>query len=161
MIRRATAEDAEVIGELWLKLVNYHQALDVDLPRASRDGASRYAQRVNARLDDPHSRIFVAEEDGQVVGYVLGVVVDLVPDMFVQERSGFLADIYVLDEYRNRAIGRALVDALIEWFKSQGLRYFEWHVAVANDAARAFWYSLGGRDSMIRMRYDLFEESDS
>jgi ribosomal protein S18 acetylase RimI-like enzyme len=156
-IRPATAGDAAEIGKLWEKLVAYHQALDDDLPRAARDGDRLYARSIANRLHDSHTRVLVAEENDKVVGYVLGVVVDLVPDMFEQEDGGFLADIYVEENYRGRGIGRALVEALADWFK-QGLHHFEWHVAANNPSGLAFWRAIGGRDLMIRMRTDLHQE---
>jgi GNAT superfamily N-acetyltransferase len=100
----------------------------------------------------------VAEEDGLVVGYVLGIVVDLVPDIFEQEAGGFLADIYVDDAYRGRGIGRALVEALADWFRQRGLRHYEWHVASSNVDGLAFWRAMNGRNLMIRMRARLEED---
>ena len=152
MIRRATAADAEAIGDMWEALVTYHEALDPDLPTASPDGGKRYANLLVNRLEDTYTRSFVAEEDGRLVGFVLGMVVDLVPDMFAQEPCGFLADIYVDTAYRRRGIGRALVGALLDWFKGLGVPYFDWHVAAHNPEGLAFWRALGGRDIMVRMR---------
>ena len=80
---------------------------------------------------------------------------EIMPEMFEQEPSGFLADIYVEEEYRHAGVGRALVDALAEWFGERGLRYFEWHVAARNTDGMQFWKALGGRDVMIRMRADV------
>ena len=97
----------------------------------------------------------VADVDDLVVGYVLGVVVDLAPEMFLQETSGFLADIYVDQAYRRQGVGRALVEALIAWFGKQGIHYYEWHVAARNQESIAFWRSLGGHEVMLRMRGEI------
>lgn len=157
-IRPAKVADAPEIGKLWEKLVIYHQVLDIDLPRAAPNGDRLYARSIADRLHDSHTRVLVAEEEGRIIGYVMGVVVDLVPDMFEQEFGGFLADIYVEEAYRGRGIGRALVETLAAWFKQQGLRHFEWHVAANNPDGLAFWRALGGRDLMIRMRTHLNDE---
>lgn len=154
-IRSARPDDIDAVAKLWQDLVLYHHRLDASLPPAAPQGARRYARRLVDRLDDPMSRVFVAEDSGSVVGYVLGVVVDLAPEMFAQEPSGFLADIYVAESHRRRGIGRALVDSLRAWFASQGLGYFEWHVAALNEESIAFWRSVGGRDVMLRMRAEL------
>jgi ribosomal protein S18 acetylase RimI-like enzyme len=145
----------DAVAQLWEALVLYHHHLDASLPPAAPQGARRYARRLVDRLDDPMSRVFVADDGGKVVGYVLGVVVDLAPEMFAQEASGFLADIYVAEAYRRQGIGRALVEALQAWFGGKGLRYFEWHVAAQNQESIAFWRSVSGRPVMLRMRAEL------
>jgi ribosomal protein S18 acetylase RimI-like enzyme len=160
VIRPATAADADSIGALWAELVAYHRAIDPDLPMAAPDGARRYAQLLMQRLDDPYTRVFVADDNGRSVGFVLGMIVDLVPDIFAQEPCGFLADIYVESAYRRRGIGRALVRALVDWFKERGAPYFDWQVASSNEEGLAFWRALGGRDLMVRMRADVEDVLD-
>ncbi len=158
MIRSARQEDAAAIARLWEHLVAYHQTLDGDLPQAAAEGGKRYAERLINRLDDTHTQVFVAEEGGKVVGYVLGVIADFVPEMFMPTIGGFLADIYVEDSNRRTGIGRALVETLMDWFRSRSVRYVEWYVASNNTAGRAFWQAVGGRDLMIRMRVNLTNE---
>src|SRR5690554_6059582 len=102
MIRPAVASDAVVIGKLWEQLLAYHQELDDDMPRASLHGGEIYARNIRDRIEDSHTRVYVAEVDGQVVGYALGLVVDRVPEMFEPEAGGFLADIFVEEAYRGQ-----------------------------------------------------------
>lgn len=154
-VRPAKPGDVDAIARLWEALVEYHRALDADLPPATSQGAMRYARRLVDQLDNPTTRVLVAVANGKIVGYVVGVVVDLAPEIFAQEPSGFLADIYVDAAQRRRGIGTALVEALVDWFRNNGLRYFEWHAAVQNPAGIAFWRALGGREVMLRMRADL------
>ncbi|MDZ7380036.1 MAG: GNAT family N-acetyltransferase [candidate division KSB1 bacterium] len=160
IVRPATVADADSIGILWRKLVEYHRTLDADLPVAAPDGAHRYARLLAQRIDDPYTRAFVAEDRERIVGFVLGMIVDLTPDIFAQEPCGFLADIYVDVAYRRRGIGRQLVRALVEWFKGRGVPYFDWQVASQNAEGLAFWRALGGRDLMVRMRADVEEVYD-
>lgn len=155
VIRRARVGDVDRISELWEALVEHHRALDPELPPASENGALRYARRILDHLDSESACVLVAVKERQVVGYVLGVVVDLAPEMFAQEPSGFLADIYVDADHRRVGIGQALVEALQAWFGERGIRYFEWHAAARNPEAIAFWRALGGREVMLRMRADV------
>lgn len=157
-IRLAVVEDQEAIARLWGELVDYHHQRDAALPAAAHHGAKRYARRVIQRLDDPYTRAFVAELDGQVVGFVLGMVVDLMADIFDQQPTGFLADIYVDETCRHRGIGRALVTALVAWFRERGLRAYEWQVAACNPDGLAFWRAMGGREVMLRMRASIEDE---
>ncbi|MCU0476188.1 MAG: GNAT family N-acetyltransferase [Anaerolineae bacterium] len=158
IIRTATEDDAEAIGQMWERLVAYHHALDPALPPAARGGGKVYAKRILQRLNDPLTRILVAQSDEQLVGYVLAVIVDIIPDMFVQENSGFLADIYVEDTHRRHGVGRGLVAAIQAWLTENHIASMEWHVAHNNTAGRAFWEAVGGRGVLIRMRADLTEQ---
>jgi GNAT superfamily N-acetyltransferase len=160
VIRVARAGDIDAIARLWEALVNFHHELDRELPTVSEDGAFRYAKRILNHIDDPSARVLVAEVDQQVVGYVLGVVVDLVPEMFSYDASGFLADVFVAEPYRRTGVGTALVKALADWFADKGLRYFEWHAAARNPTALAFWKALGGREVMVRMRADIVRDRE-
>lgn len=155
VIRPAEVADASAIGALWEKLVAYHEALSADLPRAAVGGALLYSRNIRQRLDDPSTQVFVAAKGDSLVGYVLGVCVDIVPEMFDQEPSGFLADIFVEESVRGQGIGQQLVLALVDWFHAAGVRHFEWHVAVHNANGLAFWKALGGRDLMLRMRAEI------
>lgn len=157
IVRQARAEDAEAIARLWTQLVEYHSALDATLPKASPLGAVQYARRTEDQMRNPSARVLVAEDtdNRRLVGYVMGVVVDLMPDIFTQEPSGFLADIYVAADYRQAGVGRALVNALADWFRERGLHFFEWHVAAQNQVGIDFWHAMNGRQVMIRMRSEL------
>jgi len=145
----------DVIGYLWEKLVEYHHQLDHNLPKAAKEGGKLYARSLQDRITDTHTGIFVAECDDRTVGFVMGVIADMIPEMFEQETGGFLADIYVEEQYRQQGIGQQLVQALIGWFRSRGVEHFEWYVASENDLGRHFWQSLGGKDVMVRMRLEI------
>jgi len=158
-IRPATEGDASAVGQLWLELVAYHRALDDNMPLPAEDGALRYAHRVRNSLHDSYVQIYVAEIDGVVVGYVLGTIVDLLPEMFVNERSGFIADIFVTERKRRQGIGKALMQAIRHWFKLRGVTHYEWYVASANQAAIAFWQQMmHGQIMMLRMRAAVDED---
>ncbi len=155
IIRPAVEADAATIGTLWYQLVQHHVELDSNLPAPSAQGAELYAHRIAEKMDDSHARVLVATHKGQVIGFVLGIIVDMVPEMFMETVGGFLADIYIHEAYRQRGIGRQLVDHLAQWFRTRGVQYVEWYVAAQNTDARAFWEALNGEDIMIRMRVNI------
>jgi ribosomal protein S18 acetylase RimI-like enzyme len=160
MIRLMKPMDAPAVVELWSSLVAHHRAMTTDLPAAAPNGAARYVKRLIQRLDDPFTRILVAEDNGRVIGFALGTVVDLLPDIFDLEPGGYLADIFVDPLYRQRGLGRGLVRAMLDWFREQQVRYIELSVAVHNEEAIAFWKAVGGREVMLRMRIDVQGAAD-
>lgn len=157
MIRLAEAADAERIGDLWAEMVAFHAALDPQTFRAADGGAERYARGILDRLVNADARVLVAEVDTEVVGYVNGVIADITTELFLPLRCGLLADIYVQAAYRRRGLGKQLVERLMLWFRSRGVNHFEWHVSAENREALAFWRSIGGETTMLRMRATIPE----
>ncbi len=157
-IRPVMPHDEAAIARLWQALSDYHVELDARMPVPTPGAAGRYAGRLVERRDDPFTRAFVAEVDGQVVGYILGAVIDLHPDLFDYVASGFIADVFVDATYRRRGIARRLVDTLNAWFAGQGVRHTELQVAAENPGAIRFWEAVGGKSMIIRMRIPLQSE---
>lgn len=154
-LRVAQERDVEKIGQMWEKLAMLHHDLDPALPPAAMGGGRVYARRLVGRLNDPLTRLVVVESDGSLVGFALAVIVDVIPDMFVQENTGLLADIFVEETHRRRGIGRLMVDDIKSWLRANGVRRFEWHVAEKNRAGCDFWKAMGGERVMVRMRADI------
>lgn len=157
LIRPVEPRDEAAIARLWTMLTEQHIALDPRLPGATDGAAARYARRLVERRSDPATMALVAEVEGEVVGYVLGAVIDLHPDLFQHVDAGFVADIFVDPAYRRRGLGRELIATLNEWFRRQGVRQVEWQVAARNPEGIRFWEAIGGEPLMIRMRIDLGE----
>ena len=155
VIRLATESDLEDIGRLWLNLVQYHNAIDDRMPVAAEGGCASYQRRVRAQFSSPEVRTLVADLNGQLVGFVLGALVDLRAEMFVREKSGHVADIFVEEAYRGCGVGRKLINELVDWFRLNGVQQIEWSVATRNTSGHAFWEAIGGRAVMVRMRLDL------
>jgi ribosomal protein S18 acetylase RimI-like enzyme len=154
-IRQVESRDHDAIARLWQTLTDEHVQLDPRLPVAVPGAAESYAERLLERRDDPFTRTFVATVGDQVVGYILGAVIDLTADLFEYEDSGFIADVFVNPAYRRRGIARQLVETMNRWFAERGVFRVEWQVASANLTAIRFWEAVGGRPITIRMRVSL------
>ena len=153
LIRPVAPGDQAVIAQMWQALSDDHVHLDSRFPATVPGAAERYAERMIEVREDEDTRAFVAEVEGQVVGYVLGATIDLSPDLFEHEDIGFIADIYVEPTHRRQGVARRLFDAMCEWFEMRHVRHIEWQVAVANQEARHFWTAVGGRALTMRMRF--------
>ena len=159
-IRPVEPRDETSIARLWQSLTNHLTALDPRLPSATPGAPERYASRLVERRDDPSTRAFVAEMDDRVVGYILGAIVDLHPDLFQHVKAGYIADIVVDRDTRRLGIGAELVETLIEWFADEGIRSVEWQAAAADSTALEFWSAMDGLAIMVRMRMELAIDSD-
>ncbi|MDW8066710.1 MAG: GNAT family N-acetyltransferase [Aquificaceae bacterium] len=85
--------------------------------------------------------IWVAEENGRIVGFVAS------DGNWFSKREGKVVgaihELIVLPEYRNRGIGKALVEKALEYFRSRGLDIAELWVGDENTRAIEFYKKLG------------------
>lgn len=155
-VRRATGEDIGSVAALWLELVAYHNALDPNLPTTTDESEEQYAHFVYRYMQRGDGAVFLAvDSKGAIVGYVFGMLTNLVPDLFAAQYGGMVVDLYVQADARRQGAGRALYEALVAWFSEQEVTTIEWDVAAKNEAGRAFWQSVHGREMMIRMQTKL------
>ena len=87
----------------------------------------------------PHAAVFVAESDeGEIVGR-MSLSRDQHPS------SAHVADLglMVAEGWRRQGIGRALLEAAIEWARGAGVRKLELHVFPHNEAAIKLYESFG------------------
>ncbi|MDI6820277.1 MAG: ribosomal protein S18-alanine N-acetyltransferase [Candidatus Hodarchaeaceae archaeon] len=88
------------------------------------------------RLREMHPDGFlVAELDGEVVGYIIGVI--------RWGASGHILAIAVDPPYRRRGIGSALIVNMLDRLKAKGAKGVRLEVRKSNFAARQFYLGLG------------------
>jgi RimJ/RimL family protein N-acetyltransferase len=86
----------------------------------------------------PNAAVYVAEEDGVIVGR-LSIARDQHP------ASRHVADLglMVAADHRRRGVGTALLEAAVEWARQAGVRKLELHVFPWNKAAIALYDRFG------------------
>lgn len=103
-------------------------------------------------LKKSNVRVLVAEAEGALIGYALGTVDK--PIHFRYRRLGTLQACYVEARQRRGGVGKALVDAVLEWFRDKGVRAVDLGVLHSNGAFR-FWRKLGFREYYLKLRMPL------
>ncbi len=96
-------------------------------------------------LNENAAWVGVAEIAGEIVGYCLGF--DHYT-FYANGRVAWVEEIMVKHEYRQRGIGRALMDAFEIWAQARGSRL----VALATRRAAPFYAALGYEESAIYFR---------
>ena len=102
----------------------------------------------------PNAAVYVAEEDGVIVGR-LSIARDQHP------ASRHVADLglMVAADHRRRGVGTALLEAAVEWARQAGVRKLELHVFPWNKAAIALYDHFGFvREGYRRGHYRRGEE---
>ncbi len=106
-----------------------------------------------SQLSEPDCLVLVAEDAGQVVGYVFA---QLMPISWKDLRGpcGFVHDVYVLERARRQGVGKALLRAAIDWIRSNGRSQIVLWSKSGNESAQRLFAQLGFRDTMVEMTLD-------
>lgn len=97
--------------------------------------------------------VLVAEDDGEVVGVVLGSD---------DGRRGWISRLAVWPSHRRRGVGRALVAELERRLAARGCPQVNLLVLAGNDGGRATWDALGyeSTDDVVLYRRKLAADAD-
>ena len=126
-VRRAAETDAAAIA-----------ALSAQLGYPSEVGQA--AERLHALQDHRDIRAFVAEQDGEVVGFV-GLMV--FPAFHRDGLHGYVTALVVDEKVRSGGTGRALMQAAEAWFAERGVKRVNLTTALHREDAHAFYEKLG------------------
>ena len=155
IIRRATAADLPSLGRLGALLVGVHHDFDAKRFIApSRGTPSGYGSFLGTQLDEPDAAVFVAEENGRVIGYAYATVEDY-DYMSLRGPAGVLQDIVVDPACRGRGVGRLLLVETLAFLKSRAAPRVVLSTAERNEAAQRLFASMGFRRTMIEMTREL------
>jgi len=150
-IRRAGEQDLEAVGRLGARLLRDHHAFDPLRFMAPRGNTEEgYAWFLGTQLQRDDAVVFVAERDGQVVGYVYA---GIEPQSWkeLREEAGFIHDVYVDSDARRCGVATALLEAAAVWLAGRGMPRIVLWTAAPNDAARRLFERLGFRHTMSEM----------
>lgn len=147
IIRLAQAADTQTLDQLMQELMGYEQQWDPNInPEASTAG--NYAQL----LEQEACRLLMAQEGGQVLGYLCGFIFSS-PYHF--HPMAMVDALYVRPEARGKGCGTALVESFCDMARADGAREVDLKVLTGNHTARNFYESLGFGDQARHLRRQL------
>lgn len=150
-MRRAMPADRDAIGRLWQELMEFHAHLDPGGFTPRPDALPVWLEWLDKLLAAGDAAVFVAEVEGQPVGYIIGGTAEK-PPVYPDRRYGVVHDTCVTADWRRRGVGQWLFKALLEWFREQGLSEVRVGAAAANQVSNVFWQAMGFRPHVISMR---------
>ncbi|NIO00798.1 MAG: GNAT family N-acetyltransferase [Candidatus Latescibacteria bacterium] len=152
-VREASAQDVDILAELWREFMDFHRGLDNFFTR-SKDGHERFADFVRTNIDSSNWLILVAVDGGKPIGYCMATIMDYPPVLEI-EQFGFIQDIAVAESHRGKGVGTLLFKRVESWLKERGIGRIELQVASTNEASQAFWKQLGFGDFLNRLAKNL------
>jgi ribosomal protein S18 acetylase RimI-like enzyme len=143
------------VGRLGALLIKAHYDFDPQRFLAAKPETSAgYAAFLSAQLEATDKAVLVADDNGKVIGYTYAAI-EGYDYMALRGPAGILHDIIVDPEHRGRGVGRLLLDATIEFFRSRGVPRVVLSTAERNEGAQRLFARMGFRRTMIEMTLEL------
>ncbi len=158
-IRFAAAQDVPGILTLLRQVGRIHHEGRPDLfrPNAQKYGASQ----VLSMLDSSRTPIFVAIEEGRVLGYGFCQFRQQRNDPVMCDRmSLYIDDLCVDESCRGRHIGTAIYNEICRYARMRKCQSVTLNVWSCNSGAMAFYESLGMKQQKVCME-QLLEDCDA
>jgi ribosomal protein S18 acetylase RimI-like enzyme len=153
-IRKARDEDLPAISALWFEMMNYHLTRDRRFAIA-HDAGTTFATWLKSLLQDPEAAyVAVAEENGQVVGYILGQI-ETLPPVYSITRVGVIRDLCVMQGARHHGVGTRMFQHSLGWFKNRAVEAIWARIPWENKVALQFWESLAFKPFNVTMRLEF------
>ena len=153
-----SASESHIPGMISLlqQVGEVHHQIRPDLFRA---GAQKYDEAPLKRLlQDPRRPIFIAEEDGQVLGYCFCILEEVRNDpVLTDSRTLYIDDLCVDANCRGQHVGRQLYDHACTYARQQKCQSVTLNVWCGNDSAMAFYQKRGMTPRKIYMETRLEE----
>jgi GNAT superfamily N-acetyltransferase len=134
LVRAARLEDAERLAEL---------AGQLGYPTTPQ----QIRERFKSIAGDREQALFVAELQGEVIGWVQVLIYELL----VAEREGEIGGLVVGERYRGRGVGRSLMQHAESWARQQGCPSVYLRSNIIRSGAHEFYRRLGY--SLIKSQY--------
>jgi ribosomal protein S18 acetylase RimI-like enzyme len=134
-------------------MMEFHASLD-DYFTLIPEAGVHHEEYMTRLIKDEDTRVFVAEHDGQLLGYLVAGVNEY-PPIYLHKNYGHIGAISVTASARRMGIGTKLLDAALDWFLAKGLQRVECGVAIENPVSQAFWKGREFRGFMEKHVLDL------
>ena len=139
LIRDYEEADAAALRHCVVALQEFERTFDSRL-RPGEAMADEYCEQIHTRCREAAGRVFVAELDGAVVGFVAALSRE--PFTELDDPPGHYAlvtDLIVLEPYRGRRIGRQLLERAEAFIRDTGASELRIGVLADNRAARRLY----------------------
>ena len=148
-IRSAKKEDIKDIQDLRYLLAKYEKDLGLNIVVPEWGYTEAGEKDLDYFLNQQYS--YVAEENEQIVGFITAEV--LKKKVWYNVQLGSINNIFVLEEYRGKGIGKALMKTMMNTLQDVGITNIQLEAYSKNSKAIKFYEKLGFEKCNIQMLY--------
>jgi ribosomal protein S18 acetylase RimI-like enzyme len=155
VIREYQEKDRELLQLLIEKLMDCVVTTDLIKRIRRMEGfGDIQTEKVLKKIKENNGKIFFAEMDGVVIGYISGFskkqskenLLEVIPT-----KLGVIDDLYIGGEHRGKHVGTTLMQKMEEYFKSVDCDSIWIEVFVPNKIAHDYYKKLGFMDREVGM----------
>lgn len=158
-IRKAEESDIPSLLELLDLIRDLHHKSRPDVFRST--GTKYTAAELAEKLKREDERVFVACEDGSVLGYIFTVMTEYLDRSVLADRKVlYIDDLCVFPASRGRGVGRMLMDRAKEYAKERGCDSMELVCWNFDGSAEGFYRGCGFTTMSKRMEHRLNDDED-
>lgn len=140
-IRKAEKKDIPQIETLLYQVAKVHSDGRPDLFQA---GTKKYSsEELNELLEDYSRPIYVAEEEGKILGYAFCIFQENNSNLLTHIKTLHIDDLCVLEGIRGKGVGTKLYQHVIKIAKQSGCYNVTLNVWACNEEAKAFYEKCG------------------
>ncbi|HEY3398660.1 MAG TPA: GNAT family N-acetyltransferase [Armatimonadota bacterium] len=110
-----------------------------------------YERQLRQAVRSPFEGIWVLEDGGEVFGFIWAAVIATLVD----DRLGYVKNLYVAPEARGQGWGARLLTCAEDWMRALGVGRTSLDVTVVNETAVSLYERSGYHISRYRMEKDL------
>ena len=148
-IRSAKKEDIKDIQDLRYLLAKYEKDLGLNIVVPEWGYTEAGEKDLDYFLNQQY--IYVAEENEQIVGFITAEV--LKKKVWYNVQLGSINNIFVLEEYRGKGIGKALMKTMMNTLQDVGITNIQLEAYSKNSKAIKFYEKLGFEKCNVQMLY--------
>ena len=141
-IRKAIKEDLEVIVKLNTELFKHDHAFDDTLDIAwpdSKWGRDYFIKRIK----DIDSLTLIAEDDGEIVGYMIAHQTETPDHMKKDLKLAEIENTFIVSSYRRKGLGKEMYTVIEKWAKEKNANLITITASYNNEFGRSFYNKMG------------------
>ncbi len=146
-IREFKTGDTDSIIRLMNEFEDYYAGLEQPV-RSSRspEFGKAFVPALLKSLEEKDGRMFVALDDGKIVGFTAGIIEDQEETERIAEgenKNGFILELFVREEVRKLGIGSRLIEEIEKYLKEKDCTRIFLEVESANEKVIKFYENSG------------------
>ena len=156
VIRPATPADLDDLATLRLAVQAHSERSNPRAWRMTPAAKARARDELAEQVTSPDALVLAACADG---GALIGIAVGQLQrqEKYEPAVSGMIRRVYVVERWRRRGVGRAMIRGLLGFFRQHGAEELSLHYIPGNVEAERFWASFGFHPSLIQAGATLAE----